>query len=189
MNNPDGSALISNEEGIIDGAVRDRQSITSDWEFHRPLISGVAVKEVKNVPKENGVLTEVFRRDWQLDDKDVAQIFQVAIVPGGITAWHVHRITTDRLFANHGLIKIVLFDARTNSPTYGMVNEFRYGAQRPALITVPPGVWHGVQNLSAETSLLLNIVDIAYDYENPDHYRLPMDTDKIPYSFKAARGT
>jgi dTDP-4-dehydrorhamnose 3,5-epimerase len=169
--------------GRLEGCRKDSQSITSDWEFRRPLIAGVAVKEVKHVPKENGHLTEVYRADWRLDEVAVSQVFQVALLPGGLSAWHSHQHTTDRLFANHGLMKIVLFDARTDSPTHGMVNEFRFGAARPALVVVPPGVWHGVKNLSHEPSLLLNLVDRAYDYESPDHWRLPADTELIPYRF------
>ena len=123
MNDSYGSIenLETDAEGLIAGSVKDPQSITSDWEYRRPLINGVAVKEVKNVPKENGALTEIYRADWGLDDKQVAQIFQVTIAPGGITAWHSHQHTTDRLFASFGTIKIVLFDARAGSPTMGMI--------------------------------------------------------------------
>jgi dTDP-4-dehydrorhamnose 3,5-epimerase len=65
-----------------------------------------------------------------------------------------------------------------------MVNEFRFGAVRPALIAVPPGIWHGVRNLSDAPGLLLNLPDQAYNYEDPDHWRLPPDSDKIPYRFR-----
>ncbi len=75
--------------------------------------------------------------------------------PGGISAWHTHQKTVDRLFANHGLVKVVLYDARKNSPTFGRLNIFRIGTVRPALIIVPPGVWHGVQNISGEPAMLL----------------------------------
>ena len=54
---------------------------------------------------------------------------------------------------------------------------------RPALVTVSPGVWHAVANTSEEEAGLLNLVDQAYDYEDPDHWWLPMTTEKIPYSF------
>ena len=48
-------------------------------------------------------------------------------------------------------------------------------------VTIPPGVWHGVVALGPETALLLNLVDKAYAYDAPDHWRLPPDTDQIPY--------
>lgn len=171
------------EQGRLEGCARDARSITSDWTPLLELIDGVRLREVKNVPKENGFLTEVFRADWSLDGGGVDQVFQVILTPGGLSAWHAHQFATDRLFVSHGLVKVVLFDARTRSPTHGRLNEFRIGLLRPTLIVIPPGVWHGVQNISHEPSCLLNMPDRAYDYDDPDHWRLPPDSPEIPYSF------
>ena len=41
-----------------------------------------------------------------------------------------------------------------------------------------------VLRLDPSTALIVNMPDRAYDYENPDHWRLPPATTKIPYSFK-----
>ncbi len=175
------------EDWLLAGAQRDRQSITSDWQLvNQRLIDGVQLKEVRNVIKENGVLCEVWRRSWALDELDVGQVFQVRLRSGGLSAWHAHQFATDRLFVNEGLIKVVLYDHRPGSPTHGLINEFRVGSARPALIVVPPQVWHGVQNLSDQPSALLNVVDRPYDYEAPDHWRIPADSDQIPYRFDTA---
>lgn len=173
--------------GRIPGAVKARQSVTADWDFTQDLIHGVLVKETKNVPKDSGVLTEVFRLDWALDGGRIEQVFQVTLKPGAISAWHVHETTTDRLFVADGLMKIVLYDARVVAPTYRRINEFRLGALRPGLLVVPPGVWHGVQNIGPDSGRLLNLVDCAYRYDDPDHWKLPPDSDRIPYSFDAPR--
>tara|TARA_R110002124_G_scaffold225213_2_gene390580 strand:- start:789 stop:1319 length:531 start_codon:yes stop_codon:yes gene_type:complete len=168
----------------LKGAIKDPQSITAQWTpTNQALIDGVQVKEVKNVLKNNGHLTEIYREDWGLDDLHVSQIFQVSLLPGGISAWHAHEITTDRIFVNTGSIKVVLYDGREGSPTFGKINEFRCGALRPMLIVVPPKVWHGVQNFTSQPASLLNIVDKAYQYNDPDHWRIPLDTEEIPYTF------
>lgn len=164
-------------------AIKRMQSVTSDWDFLQSLVEGVKVKEIKNVPKPGGFVTEVFRRDWKLDKYPVDQVFQVTLEPGVISAWHAHEKTIDRLFVNQGMVKIVLFDGRKNSNTYGQVNVFRAGETRPTLIVIPPLVWHGVQNISSKVSRLLNMVDHAYKYEDPDHWELPYDSDEIPYNF------
>ena len=171
------------EQGFIEGCRKDERSIASDWEPLRELITGVKAKEVKNVPKENGFLTEIFRADWELDEGVVGQVFQANLFPGAISAWHAHQFATDRLFAVSSLMKVVLFDGREGSPTHRVINEFRIGLVRPTLIVVPPGVWHGVQNISQEPGCLINLVDRAYAYDDPDHWRLPFDSTKIPYSF------
>lgn len=170
-------------DGAIAGCSKRSQSVTSDWTVLRELIDGVRLKEVRNVPKGNGTVTEIYRRDWDLDTADVDQAFQVTLVPGAISAWHVHRLTTDRLFVNAGMMRVVLYDARESSATFGRVNEFLLGSARPGLVVVPPGVWHGVQVIGSEPASLLNIVDLAYRYDDPDHWELPWDTERIPYRF------
>lgn len=177
-------AKFSPEEGFIEGATKDRQVITADWLSVQDLIHGVKVREVKNVCKrQGGVLTEVFRTDWNLDSGIINQVFQNMLAPGEISGWHAHQLTTDRIFVNTGRLRIGLYDARSGSPTYSKYNEFHFGTDRPALLLVPPGVWHAVQNNTSEPAALLNIVDHFYRYEDPDHWRLPIDTPMIPYKF------
>lgn len=168
----------------LDGAVKDAQTITARWTpSAQRLIDGVSVREVLNVPKANGYLTEMYRRDWKESAGGVDQIFQVVLDPGAISAWHAHANTIDRLFVSYGRMRIVLYDGREDSPTHGMVNEFRFGTIRPAMIHVPPRVWHGVQNVDAHVSILVNVVDRAYDYEDPDHWRVPADSPAIPFTW------
>lgn len=171
-------------ENLNSAAQKDKQSITSDWEMANDrLINGVYTKEVKNVIKNNGYLTEMYRKDWLLDNLDIEQVFQVVVKPNGISAWHTHEYTTDRLFVSFGTIKIVLYDSREDSATYKEINEFRVSHLRPTLLIVPPHVWHGVQNIGTTDGFLINMVDKSYTYSNPDHWRLPFDTSQIPYQF------
>lgn len=164
---------------------KDKQNINTEWDLtHQERIAGVSVKEVKNVLKNNGVLTEIYRSDWNLDSEGVGQVFQVTLYVREISAWHAHAFNTDRLFVTTGGIKLVLYDGRKDSCTYGLINEFRLSPYRPALVVIPPKVWHGVQNISDQTSIVLNVVDKAYNYQDPDHWRLPINTGEIPYSFQ-----
>lgn len=168
----------------LPGSVKRKQSVTADWSVLGEAIDGVETKEIRSVIKQNGYLTEIYRRDWDLDKNAVDQVFQVFLNPGATEAWHMHAKTTDRFFASNGRVLLVLYDARESSPTRGLVNEYRLGVERPMLVVVPPGVWHGVSNIGPESATLINLVDSAYNYESPDHWGLPHDTDKIPYQFK-----
>ncbi len=170
-------------EWLLNGATKDRQSVTPEWKLvDQTLIHGVELKAVKHIAKAGGYLTELFRRDW-FASGDVEQVFQNVMFPGAISAWHAHDVTTDRLFATDGQIRLVLYDARRDSPTCGSLNSFNIGPANPLLVIVPPRVWHGVQALGCQNSTLVNIVDQAYCYESPDHWRLPQDTAEIPYRF------
>ncbi len=168
---------------LLPGAVKDEQRVTSAWDVvgTRP-IEGVALRDIRPVIKGNGSVIELFRRDW-FDASLVDQVFQVTLQPGGLSAWHAHEHTTDRLIVSQGSITLVLFDSRPDSPTYGLVNDLQLSALRPTLVTVPPQVWHGVKNTHAGQTLLVNLPDRAYCYESPDHWRVPADSPSIPYRF------
>ena len=47
------------------------------------------------------------------------------------------------------------------------------------------GIWHGLQNVGGTEALMLNFPTRAYDYEDPDHWRLPYDSEQIPYTWGA----
>jgi len=175
--------VFPDAEGWIPSCARDGQTMRPDGLPAQTLIDGVTVHEARHVIKGEGLLTEIFRRDWGLDDGVVDQVFEVRLAPDEVSAWHVHRFTRDRLYVTHGTARIVLYDARTGASSHGRVNEFRFGSRRPALLGVPPGVWHGVQNLRRGPSRVLNLVDKAYSYAEPDHWRLPADAPEIPYRF------
>lgn len=169
----------------VKGSERDTQSITRDWQIiGQDLIDGVTVTEVSNVMTGYGRLTELYRAEW--DDGPVGQVFQSVLKPGAISAWHAHGETLDRLFITMGQMLVALYDGRPGSPTLGRVNVFRFGEHRPALVNVPPRVWHGVKNIGTEPGALVNVVDRAYTYEHPDHYQVPADSDEIPFDILGA---
>jgi dTDP-4-dehydrorhamnose 3,5-epimerase len=169
---------------MLRDARKDPQLITSSWQKPRTWIEGVRLREVLHVPGNRGVLTEMFRPEWDPEGGPVAQIFNVRLYGGQISAWHCHLNAVDRLFALHGEVRIALYDDRAKSATRGLVNEFHIGEARPALLVVPPGVWHGVQNLRNDDAFLLNCPTDAYDYEDPDHWRVEADCPEIPYSWE-----
>ena len=175
---------MTEKSWLIEGAVPDRETITAEWKpADQRLIEGVVVREVLNVPKPAGRLTEIFRRDWFSSEEPVDQVFVNVLEPRSISGWHAHAFAKDRLFAISGLFTIALFDAREESATRGVLNVFRFGEVRPALVIVPPRVWHGVQNISSAPAMLLNLTDIAYDYTNPDHWRIPHDSPAVPFDW------
>lgn len=162
---------------------KDPQHITPDGKLIREVIEGSMVREGVHVITANGVTTEVFRDDWPLAADRVRQAIHVALRPGALSAWHLHKRKTDHLFCVAGHMRVVLFDDREGSPTRGKVDVHHVHGARPQLLVVPPDVWHGVQNLGNEPVCFINYFDEAYDHADPDEYRLPPDTDAIPYTF------
>lgn len=174
---------------MLRGARKDKQLVTPRWQRVQERISGVVVHEVLHVPRDHGVITEVFRPEWDPSGCPVVHVYQSRLFPGAIGAWSCHMLTIDRLFVNQGHLKMVLYDGREESTTHRQVMELHVGDARPAFLVVPIGVWHGLQNLGASDALMLNCPTRAYDYEDPDHYRLPWDSPEIPYSWTPSSGT
>jgi dTDP-4-dehydrorhamnose 3,5-epimerase len=173
---------------MIEGALKDGPLNTADWQIFREPIAGVHVREVLHVPRDHGIITEIYRPEWDPTGLPVVHAYQSRLFPGAIGAWSCHAVNIDRLFVNQSLVKVVLYDARKDSPTYGRINEFHIGDPRPTFMVLPPGVWHGLQNLGPIDALVINFPSNAYDYEDPDHYRLPLDTDAIPYRWSGLAG-
>lgn len=165
----------------------DPQMVNPEWErLNQPQIDGVVVHEVKHVLAAGGFLTEIFRSDWNLPGKGIDQIFVRVLEGGAISAWHCHAVTTDRLFCLSGRMLLVLYDGRRDSPSAKTILQLRIGHERPALVVVPCGVWHGIKNLMQAPAILLNAVDEAYTYEEPDHWRVAPESGEIPFDFGAA---
>jgi dTDP-4-dehydrorhamnose 3,5-epimerase len=164
---------------------KHQQSVTPDWRFvNAGAIEGVSIKEVAHVPVDTGYVTELVRAEWLGENARIDQVFQRVLDPGAISAWHRHTDTTDRLFCTHGQILLVLYDGRPDSRTHGTISEHRIGTLRPTLVIVPPDVWHGVKNVGREPAVVINIVDRAYNYADPDHWTISAGDDSgIPYRF------
>lgn len=151
------------------------------------MIEGVTVRKLRLIPDERGFLMEMLRSDWEEFDK-FGQVYVTAVYPGVVKGWHYHKIQTDRFVCLAGMAKVVLYDGRDGSPTYGEVNEFFMGIQNPILLKIPPGVMHGFKGISPDMTLIVNIPSEPYNYENPDEYRLPAHTDQIPYDWARKDG-
>ena len=162
---------------------KDTQTVDAGGKLRLHLPEGVLLHEMPNILTGNGITTEVFRQDWGLAPEEVRHIIHVRLHAFAISAWHRHTLQTDRIFVTDGAARLVMFDAREGSPTRDKVAELRLGRMRPMLVVIPPGIWHGLQNLGGSECGFINFFDRAYQYDDPDEWRLPLDTPEIPYRF------
>ncbi|MFX1445458.1 MAG: cupin domain-containing protein [Promethearchaeota archaeon] len=151
------------------------------------LVEGVIIKNLKAILDERGYLQECFRSDWDLFDK-FGQAYITVAFPNVIKAWHKHKIQTDNLVCIVGNAKLVLYDDRESSATYKKINEIFFGEKNPLLVTIPCDIWHGFKAIGGERIMVLNIPTELYNYNTPDEYRLPYDTDKIDYNWEIKMG-
>jgi dTDP-4-dehydrorhamnose 3,5-epimerase len=124
---------------------------------------------------DRGYLIEILRATDPHFTK-FGQVYMVGdLTRGTIRAFHKHEILWDWFFISHGSAKFVLKDDRSESPTYGETMTFVTSSRNPALITVPPGVYHGWMALEDDTQLISTASEV-YNREKPDEVRIPPDS-------------
>lgn len=151
------------------------------------LIEGVKTKDLRVIPDERGRLMECLRSDDDLFIK-FGQIYMTTTYPGVIKAWHFHKRQIDHFIIVRSMFKVVLYDSRDDSSTKGTINEFFLGEHNNRLLQIPNGVYHGWKNIGEHEGIVVNVPTELYSYEEPDEYRLPYDTDEIPYDWAIEMG-
>jgi len=147
------------------------------------IVDGVALKGLTPHHDERGVLCEVLRRDWPIFRKFAMTYFSVSY-PGVIRAWHRHRRgQIDYFVIIRGAVRVVVYDQRKDSPSFGTINEFVLSEENPILLRVPGECWHGYKVIGKKPAILLNFPTKLYDYERPDEDRLPPDSPEVPYTW------
>jgi dTDP-4-dehydrorhamnose 3,5-epimerase len=180
------ATLPADIEGL-EQARKEAPSVTADGESLQDLIEGVQVRRPPTHADERGTICEVYDLRWGFTDDPLVYVYYVTIRPGQVKGWVLHREQNDRMFAFGGIVRIVLYDARTDSDSFGRVNVFHFGEHDRALLSIPAGVWHAVQNVGHEDAAFINLPSRPYQHDDPDKYRLPLDNDVIPYRLSNAR--
>ena len=144
------------------------------------MIEGVQIKQLTKHADERGYLMELLRSDDPIFTK-FGQAYVSMNYPGVVRAWHYHQKQDDFFVVVRGMIKVGLYDAREGSPTRGEVNEIYLGENNSVVLRIPVGVMHGYKTVGTEPSLLINFPSEVYDAK--DEYRLPWDTDQIPFNW------
>ena len=134
------------------------------------------------MPDERGRLMEALRSDDEVFIK-FGQIYFTTAYPGVVKAWHYHKKQIDNFVVVHGMMKIVLYDARKDSPTYGQVDEYFMGIHNQVLLQIPNLVYHGFKCISEQEAIVMNCPTEVYHYAEPDEHRIPAHDAAIPYDW------
>ncbi|MBN1772643.1 MAG: dTDP-4-dehydrorhamnose 3,5-epimerase family protein [Deltaproteobacteria bacterium] len=151
-------------------------------------IQGVVTKALRVIPDERGRLMEILRSDDAMFRK-FGQAYLSTTYPGVVKAWHYHKLQDDCFCCVAGMIKLVIFDNRSESPTYRQIDELFIGEHNLQLVVVPRLCYHGWKSIGERESLVFNIPTEVYNYAQPDEYRLdPHRNDVIAYDWSRKDG-
>ena len=151
------------------------------------MIHEVKTKSLKLIPDERGRLMEMLRVDDEIF-RGFGQVYMTTAYPGVVKAWHYHRKQWDHFVCVRGMMKVVLYDDREDSPTHGEVNEFFIGDHNTTLVQIPPLVYHGFKCVSTHEAIVINCPTEPYNYKDPDEFRRDPFDKTIPYDWSRKDG-
>ncbi len=149
------------------------------------MIDGVAIRPLRVIIDERGMVLHMIK-STDPHFQHFGEIYFSVINPGAIKAWHLHTEMTLNYAVPVGMIKLVLYDSRPESPTHGELTEFFLGDRNYMLVTVPPLVWNGFKGISKEPAVVANCATIPH---RPDEIqRISPFDPSIPYDWAIKHG-
>jgi dTDP-4-dehydrorhamnose 3,5-epimerase len=155
--------------------------------YQRPEpIDGVRTLRLRRHTDDRGFLLEIFRARVNggaggelakfFEGASVAQVnFSAVSAEGHIKGLHYHLKQEDIwFFPPPSKAKVVLYDIRKDSPSFGRTQVVVAGDGADQLVRIPAGVAHGYRPLTNPCALLY-IVTETFDPGAPDEYRVAWD--------------
>lgn len=173
---------------MTNGIKQDSKTVTSEGKTIIQLPVGMNVKELVTHIDDRGQVFEMYDLRWNFHPDPLVFAYQFTVRPGVIKGWGIHKKHEDRYCLLYGEMEAIFYDDRPDSPTYHQVSKLTVSHYERKLFNIPAGVWHAIRNIGTTDMIVVNFPTIPYDHEDPDKYRLPLDTDYIPYSFDQKLG-
>lgn len=149
------------------------------------MIDGVKIKPLKKICDERGMIMHMLRCD-DPDFEKFGEIYFSVVYPGVVKSWHGHKEMTLNYAVISGMIKLVLYDEREDSPTKGELQEIFMGEDNYVLVKIPPMVWNGFKGIGVKLAVVANCATIPHD---PDEiYRCDPFKNDIPYDWSLKHG-
>ena len=164
-------------------ALKDRPTVAPDGSELGALPEGVRVRDLITHTDDRGTLFELYDPRWGFHEAPLVYAYVATMRPGVTKGWAMHEKHDDRYTLLFGSLEVVFYDAREGSPTEGLVAKVVLSEHRRRLLCIPTGIWHADRNIGDREAVIVNFPTHPYEHEDPDKFRLPLDTDAIPYTW------
>lgn len=126
------------------------------------MINGVIIKPLRKIPDDRGT---VLKMQESSDDefKGFGEIYFSTIYPGIVKGWHLHKNAILNYAVIKGMIKLVLFDNRKDSPTSGEIQEIYLGDSNYCLVQIPKDVWNGFTCVGNSEAIVADLITVTHN--------------------------
>ena len=149
------------------------------------MIEGVSIHPLKQIPDERGKIMHMLRVDDSHFER-FGEIYFSVVYPGVIKGWHLHKQMTLNYAVIVGMIKLVLYDDREESPTRGELMELFIGESNYMLVKIPPKVWNGFKGVGTQPAIVANCATLPHDPE--EIVRMDPSDNHISYNWELEHG-
>lgn len=164
----------------VTNAEKDHATVTKEGVTLQDHINGVIVSSPVNHVDHRGRVFEIYSGPSGQWVDPVVYCYAFTLHPNQIKGWGLHLHKDDRYTLISGEVLILLYDARVDSPTHGLVQKVVLTSQGARQIMIPRGVWHLNIAIGNTEVYLINHPTAIYNHDAPDRYLLPVNTDEIP---------
>ena len=143
-------------------------------------IEGVEITPLKIISDDRGSVMHMMRNDSKVFDK-FGEIYFSTIFKDKIKAWHLHKEATLNYACVYGEVKLVLFDERKGSGTFGEYQELLLSLKDYNLITIPPNIWNGFKGRNDQFSIIANCLNLPH--HEKEMVRLDVKDNRFKYDW------
>lgn len=143
-------------------------------------ITGVTLHPLRQISVPKGDLWHAFKKSDE-GYCGFGEAYFTQIAPHAVKGWKRHNRCTLNLVVIVGAVKFVIYDDRTDSPTFGCFQEVTLSpTSNYQRLTVAPGLWMAFAGADTQqTSLLMDLIPELHDPNESDRREL----SEITYNF------
>ena len=145
------------------------------------MIHDVKITPLKIIADDRGKVMHMLRSDDKIFQK-FGEIYFSTIYKNKIKAWHLHKESTLNYVCVKGIVKLVLFDDRSESKSKGEIQEITMSKDNYSLVTIPKNIWNGFKGIGEDESIVANCLTLPHN--EMEMVRVDPFSDKIKYDWK-----
>jgi dTDP-4-dehydrorhamnose 3,5-epimerase len=146
-------------------------------------IHGVEIIPLKKIEDERGAVMHMLRSD-QANFKGFGEIYFSLTNPGIVKGWKLHKKITQSMCVPEGTIKIVIYDSRKESPSFGCIQTIVLGQENYSLLQLPPNIWYAFKAISVTHAIIANCINEPHLPAESE--TIPLITESIPFDWSKA---
>jgi len=145
-------------------------------------INGLKLTPLKQICDQRGSVMHYLNSDSPNYLK-FGEVYFSTVKAGIIKGWKFHKTITQNFCIPFGIIKIVVYDNREKSETYGYIDEIILNNyDNYYLLTMPPKLWYSFKCISENYAIIANVIDEKHSQN--ETVIQPINSIKIPYDWE-----